>query len=95
MKKILVIAFVLLAFTTSVYAQNATNITTTTSSTSAFPFPTIPPSLTGIYSFLISINPILLMILGVILILVSKLSKFVGIVLIIIAIIHFLFMFLK
>ena len=49
----------------------------------------------SIYSFLVSVNPILLIILGVVLVLVSKLAKFVGVVLIIIAIIHLIFLFWK
>lgn len=44
----------------------------------------------GIYNFLISFNPIVLLILGVILILAAKLAKFVGIILIIIALIGLL-----
>lgn len=83
----------ILLFVNTVFAQNETNVTTTTT-TSSFPI-SLPTSLSGIYAFLISINPILLIILGVILILVSKLSKFVGIVLIIIALIHFFFLFFK
>jgi hypothetical protein len=67
-------------------AQNATNQTTTFK---------IPTSLKGVYSFLVSANPVLLIIFGLILIFVSKLAKFVGIVLIIIAVIHLLFLFLK
>lgn len=47
----------------------------------------------GVYSFLASFNPILLLILGVILILAAKLAKFVGIVLIILALIGLLLFF--
>jgi eight-cysteine-cluster-containing protein len=60
------------------------NVTTTT-------LPTISPIITllkGIYGFLMSLNPIILLILGIILILISKLARFVGIVLIILALIY-------
>lgn len=90
MKKIIAILFILL-FVNSAYAQNVTN-QTTTSTTTTTPF---LPTLTGIYSFFVSINPYLLIILGVVLVLASKLARFVGIVLIIFALIHILFMFLK
>jgi len=93
MKQIIALMMVLL-FVNAVFAQNETNVTTTTTSTITFPFPIgIPTSLSGIYSFLISVNPILLIIFGVILILASTLAKYVGIVLIIIAVIHLFFLF--
>lgn len=50
--------------------------------------------LASAYDFLASFNPIVLLILGVILILAAKLSKFVGIILIILALIGFLLLFL-
>jgi len=93
MKKIIPL-FVILLFASSVYAQNATNQTTSITTTTTTPSPFLP-TLKGIYSFLVSINPYLLIILGVVLVLVSKLARFVGVVLIIFAIIHILFMFLK
>jgi len=80
--------FAILLFVNVVYAQNITNTTTTTT-------PSPLSGLKDVYTFLLSINPILLLVLGVVLILASKLAKFVGIVLIIIALIHLLFMFLK
>jgi hypothetical protein len=90
MKKIISLLMILL-FVNSVYAQSATNATNqTTTSTSSF-----TPDLKGIYAFLVSVNPYLLIILGVILVLVSKLARFVGIILIIFALIHILFLFLK
>ena len=86
---ILFIAILLISpFANVAFAQNATNTTSTT-------FPNLPFNLSGIYPFLISVNPVLLIILGVVLLIFSKLAKFVGIVLIIIAILHFLFLFLK
>ena len=92
MKKILFLLTILLV-ANAVYAQNLTNTTNQTSTqTTTFPF---SGSLKGIYSFLTSVNPILLIILGIVLLLVGKLAKFVGIVLIIIAIIHLLFLFWK
>jgi len=89
MKKILVL-FALLFFVNVVFAQNITNTSSTTTAT-----PSFTDTLKGIYSLLLSVNPILLLILGVILILVAKLAKFVAIVLIIIAIIHLIFLFWK
>jgi len=47
-----------------------------------------------VYNYLISFNPILLIILGIILIVVSKLAKIVGIILIIVALIHLILLFL-
>ncbi len=83
----------ILLFANVVFAQNETNITTTTS-TIAFPFPIgLPTNLTGVYSFLTSINPILLIIFGIVLIFASTLAKYVGIVLIIIALIHLFLLF--
>jgi hypothetical protein len=90
MKKLIAILAVLL-LVNSVYAQNVTNETTTT--TYSIVLPPATSTLTGIYNFLVSINPVILIILGVVLILASHLGKFVGIVLIIIALIHFFFMF--
>lgn len=65
------------------------------------PFPastTTTPSILAIpkdvYSFLTSINPIILIILGIILVLVAKLARFIGIFLIIFALIYFLILFL-
>lgn len=81
MKRIFSILFMILFFSTLVNAQSITNTTTTTSSP-------VVTTLKSAYNFLISINPLLLIILGIILLLVSKLSKFVGIILIIIALIH-------
>jgi hypothetical protein len=93
MKQIIALMMILL-FANAVFAQNETNVTTTTTSTITFPFPIgIPTSLSGIYSFLTSINPVLLIIFGIVLIFASTLAKYVGIVLIIIAIIHFFFLF--
>jgi hypothetical protein len=90
-KQIIALAMILL-FANAVFAQNETNITTT--STIAFPFHIgLPASLAGIYSFLTSINPILLIIFGIVLILASTLAKYVGIVLIIIAIVSLFFLF--
>ena len=89
MKQLIPLLFILL-FATSVYAQNDTNATTNSTTTL---LPGI--SLSTIYSLLISVNPIMLLILGVALILVAKLAKFVGVVLIIIAVIHFVLLFLK
>lgn len=45
-------------------------------------------TLKGVFSFLTSINPFILLIFGIILVIVSKLAKFVGIILIIFAIIY-------
>lgn len=93
MKQFIALAMILL-FANAVFAQNETNITTTTTSTISFPFTIgLPTNLAGIYSFLTSINPILLIILGIVLIFASTLAKYVGIVLIIIAIIHLFFLF--
>lgn len=92
-KQIIALVMILL-FANAVFAQNETNITTTTTSTIAFPFPIgLPANLAGIYSFLTSINPVLLIIFGIVLILASTLAKYVGIVLIIIAIIYLFFLF--
>jgi glucan phosphoethanolaminetransferase (alkaline phosphatase superfamily) len=86
MKKLISLLAILL-FVNIAFAQNATN---STNQTTGSPIPT---SLTGVYNFLVSINPIILIILGVVLVLVSKLAKFVGIVLIISALIHLFFLF--
>ena len=93
MKQLIALLAVLL-LVNAVYAQELNTTTTTTTTTTTSPFQ-LPTSLSGVYSFLVSINPILLVILGVALILFSKLAKFVGIVLIIIALIHLFFMFWK
>jgi len=89
MKRIITVLLILLLVNV-VYAQNETNVTSTTIK-SNFQF----PNLKGVSSFLLSINPILMIIFGIILIISAKLAKFVGIVLIIIAVIHILILFLK
>jgi len=49
--------------------------------------------LKGIFNFLISFNPIILLILGIILVVVAKMARIVGIVLIIFALIQLLLLF--
>jgi hypothetical protein len=91
MKKIIAILTILF-LVNSVYAQDVTNQTTTTTPYSIV-LPPAASSLKGVYDFLVSINPIILIVLGIVLILASHLGKFVGIVLIIIALIHLFFLF--
>jgi len=59
--------------------------------------PTLPGSsiLTPIYTFLISLNPFILIILGLVVFFVGKLAKFVGIVLVILGAIHLLLPYLS
>ena len=59
--------------------------------------PTLPGSsiLTPIYNFLMSLNPFILIILGVVVFFVGKLAKFVGIVLVILGAIHLLLPYLS
>jgi hypothetical protein len=90
MKKIIAVLTILF-LVNSVYAQNVTNQTTST--TSSIVLPPAASTLKGVYDFLVNINPVILIVLGVVLILASHLGKFVGIVLIIIALIHFFFLF--
>lgn len=90
MKKILFVALVLLLVPGLVFAQ-ATNETTTTKPTT----PQIPDALKGFYNFLVEVNPILLLILGGVLIVVSKFAKWVGVILIIIAVIHLIFLLIR
>jgi hypothetical protein len=90
MKKILFVALVLLLVPGLVLAQ-ATNETTTTKPSP----PKIPDALKGFYNFLVEANPILLLILGGVLIVVSKFAKWVGVILIIIAVIHLIFLLIR
>ena len=59
--------------------------------------PTLPSSsiLTPIYTFLMSLNPFILIILGLVVFFVGKLAKFVGIVLVILGAIHLLLPYLS
>jgi hypothetical protein len=52
------------------------------------------PILRGIYSFLVSGNPFVLIILGVILFFAGKLSKLIGIILVILGLIHLILPYL-
>lgn len=83
MKRIFIL-IVLLLLANSALAQNVTNQTTTTT-------PSGITTAKGIYNFLTSINPLILLIFGLILVIVSKIARFVGIVLIVLALI-FLFL---
>jgi hypothetical protein len=91
MKKLIFVAIAFLFLISFVTAENVTNQTTTTTTKG----PSAISTAKGVYNFLISINPILLLILGIILILASELSRFVGIVLIIFALIHLLILFFR
>ena len=88
MKKaiILLIPILLLLPITIAADANQTN----TSTTIQQPTSSVISTLKWIYDFLISINPILLLILGIILLLASKFARFVAIILIIVAVIHIL-----
>jgi inhibitor of cysteine peptidase len=76
--------------TTTAVTTTTTAVTTTTTVVT----PSIITTAKNIYNFLTSINPILLLVLGTILIFVSKLARFIGIVLIIFALICFFFILL-
>jgi len=62
-----------------------------------YQIPTSPGSsaLSAIYSFLISVNPFVLIILGVILFFAGKLAKFIGIIIIILGVVHLLLPYLS
>lgn len=79
-------------FETLEECQSALNNVTTTTLPTTLPIITL---LKGIYGFLMSFNPIILLILGIILILVAKLAKFVGVILIILALIHLFLIFIQ
>jgi len=95
MKKI--ILFITILFLFSQFLMNfsfaQTTTTTTTTTTSA-----LPPgfgSLKDIYNFFASINPFLLLILGIVILVVAKLSKYIAIVLIIFALIQIILLLLR
>jgi len=67
----------------------------TTTTTTGINWPQIPATLKDVYNFLASINPFILLIFGIILFIVSHLSKYVAIVLIIFALIQIIFMLLR
>ena len=77
----------------------AAGLTRVLSNVRSYQMPTLP-SLPGssvlspIYSFLINANPFILIILGGIVFFAGKLAKFIGIVLVIIGLISFLFPYL-
>jgi hypothetical protein len=88
MKKLILFFAVLLFLPAIIFAQ--ANETTTTTSTGT-PLPSFPygvSSLKDVYNFFSSINPFLLLIVGVILLVLSHLGKYIAIVLIIFALIQ-------
>jgi hypothetical protein len=62
----------------------------------AYQIPTTPSSsiLNPIYSFLVSVNPFILIILGVVVFLAGKLAKFVGVVLVMLGLVDLLLPYL-
>jgi len=80
--------FTILVFLLLISLATAENITNQTTTTTTIAKPPIVSTLKGIYNFLMSFNPILLLILGLILIVAAKAAKIVGIILIIVALIH-------
>jgi hypothetical protein len=92
----LIPVFIVLLLISSAYAQSITTDTTSTTTTTGYgiQLPATGSTLKGVYDFLVSFNPVILIVLGVILLVAGKFAKFVGIVLIIIAVIHLLLMYL-
>ncbi|HLC39943.1 MAG TPA: hypothetical protein VJJ76_03665 [archaeon] len=82
-----------------IFAQaNETITTTSTTSSTGTPLPSFPygiTSLKDIYNFSSSINPFVLLILGIILFVVAHLSKYVAIILIIFAVIQIIFLLIR
>ena len=84
MKSLVILAIILILIPSFVLAQDS-NQTVPKNDTSSVPF---VGTLRGIYDFLVQVNPILLLVFGGVLVLVSKFARWVGIILIIIALIH-------
>ena len=87
MKKLILFFAVLLFLPAIIFAQ-ANETTTTTTGTPLPSFPYGVSSLKDVYNFFSSINPFLLLIVGVILLVLSHLGKYIAIVLIIFALIQ-------
>ena len=66
-----------------VFAQDVTNITTTTTT-----LPALLDPIKDAYAFIVSANPFILLVLGIVLIAASKLAHVIGIILIIFAIVQ-------
>jgi hypothetical protein len=69
--------------------------TATTTTTYQIVLPPLPSTLKDVYNFFASINPFVLLIFGIILFVVSHLSKYVAIVLIIFAVIQIILMLIR
>jgi len=80
------------------FAQtNETSSTTTTTTTApliSFPHLQVPTSLKDVYDLVASINPFFLLIIGLILLVLSHLGKYVAIILIVFAIIQIVLLFI-
>ena len=111
MKKIFIIFTILMfLFLPAIIFAQVNTTTTTTTQTSCCPIClpgsqckpcdgppclSVPTSLKDVYNFFTSINPFVLLIFGIILFVVSHLSKYVAIVLIIFAVIQIILMIIR
>jgi len=71
-----------------------TNETTTTTTTPAISLPQLPTTLKDVYNLFASINPFFLLIVGLILLVLTHLGKYVAIILIIFALIQIVLLFI-
>ncbi len=76
---------ILLIAPSIVFAQESNETVNVPKNETSIPF---IGTLRGVYDFLVQVNPILLLVFGGVLVLVSKFARWVGIILIIIALIH-------